>query len=334
MSKFLDFLSSIKPKEADIFQTALSLVPQLTTTQNIPNIVSGVTPVLPVPVVRDLDSFYDDGESLIYPGDLFTPGNEAYVLFFMRESTVASAKILKRIAMYMPPSIRVNYGAKWEDINMAIFKATSEGETILNDIRSQGLVNGVKSADLGGAFKAAGIGGTGYLAASAFDKFTSDLNLPVYAAAGLAMNPHAALKFDSIDFRTFEFTFNLMARNREESETIRKIIKILKYGMHPSAQSLEIPSVNIPLSGGLATPTLSGKIFWNYPNVFDVYLATPSLRYMFNISRSVLEDVEVNYTGSDAATFFKGTGAPVHIELTLRFKETEVLTKERIKEDY
>jgi hypothetical protein len=72
----------------------------------------------------------------------------------------------------------------------------------------------------------------------------------------------------------------------------------------------------------------------NYPNTFDIFLLTPSSEYLFNIQRSVLVDMSVDYNGSGVASFFKGTGAPVDVRLTLQFKETELLTKSRIISGY
>ena len=73
---------------------------------------------------------------------------------------------------------------------------------------------------------------------------------------------------------------------------------------------------------------------WVYPNNFDIYLLSPSHRYMFNIAQSVLTSMDVDYGGTGATTFFKNTGAPVAIKMSLDFKELSVLTKEKIRKDY
>jgi len=75
---------------------------------------------------------------------------------------------------------------------------------------------------------------------------------------------------------------------------------------------------------------LAEKTFLNYPDTFDIFLFSPAMRYLFQIQRSVLTNMDVNYNGNDVASFFKGTGAPTKVTLTVDFQETELLTKERV----
>jgi hypothetical protein len=124
-----------------------------------------------------------------------------------------------------------------------------------------------------------------------------------------------ALMFKGVQFRTFSFDFQMMARSREESVTIQKIINEFKKAMHPSVPKQE--------------PTR----WWNYPDNFDIVLRTPA-DTMFNISTSVLTDMTVEYGGSGIPVFFDETGAPVQINMNLQFKEMEVLTRERVEQGY
>ena len=55
---------------------------------------------------------------------------------------------------------------------------------------------------------------------------------------------------------------------------------------------------------------------------------------MFNIATSVMTNMSVDYNGSGYPVFFKNTGAPVQINMSLSFKELEVLTRERVLQDY
>lgn len=106
----------------------------------------------------------------------------------------------------------------------------------------------------------------------------------------------------------------MMARNKGESDEINKIIKAFKAAMHPST----IDEVNR---------------FWNYPDNFDIYLFSPTREYLFNISTCVLEKMDVNYAQAGVPSFFKDTGAPVDISMSLQFKELELLTREKIQKD-
>ena len=52
------------------------------------------------------------------PSDLFSASNQAYILFQRRDPIARGSKIIAGMALYMPPEIKVSYGAHWEDIQM------------------------------------------------------------------------------------------------------------------------------------------------------------------------------------------------------------------------
>jgi hypothetical protein len=135
----------------------------------------------------------------------------------------------------------------------------------------------------------------------------------------MIIDPKNALLFKGVNFRRFQFDFQMMARNAGEAESIRQIIKAFKYGMHP---------------GGGASGGADGGAVWTYPHFFEIYLCTPTRKYMFNIMNAALEEMDVDYGGSGVASFFRENGAPVDIRLSLQFKELFVLTKDLILKDY
>lgn len=249
----------------------------------------------------ETEDFFKDSSAVIYPQNLFSPGNEAYVFFIMRDAVLNSQSVYKRLALYMPPSIKIRYGANWEEIDMKLYAYGSAANELYDgngDTAARLLSNlGAKLVDT--------VSGAGNMTQQLLElekRRTSD--------------PKQALLFKTVDFRQFQFDFELLARSVEESNAIRQIIKIFKWGMHPGR-------------GGNTEST-----FLEYPNIFDVYLLTPSSKYMFNIKQSVLTDINVDYGGSGSASFFKNTGAPVDIRLSLQFKELSILTKEDIVKDY
>jgi len=66
------------------------------------------------------------------------------------------------------------------------------------------------------------------------------------------------------------------------------------------------------------------------PSTFDIEYR-PNI-HLHKISTSVLESVEVQY-GGERTQFFTDD-QPVETQLTLKFKELEIITKERILEGY
>lgn len=245
--------------------------------------------------------FLEDKEALVYPQDLFSIGNQAYIFFILRDPVADSAVIHKRIGLYMPPEIRVKYGANWEEADISIDQLINFGR----DMTGKG--------DDGAAKRAAIAYGGKFLGEAASKLVGGDFGKEQSIKTRTIPNPAQGMLFKSVDFRTFSFQFEFYARSEGESESIRKILKVFKWAMHPA--------------GG----TGAG---WVYPNIFDIYLLTPSHKYMFNISHSVLTSMDVDYGGAGATTFFKKTGAPVSIKVLLDFKELSVLTKEKIEKDY
>lgn len=247
----------------------------------------------------------------MYPSDLFSPGNEACIIFFIRDSVAKNSKILKRIALYMPPNIKVKYGMQWEQVRMNVEQykdlVGSVGATAM-DIWNGNMSGKQFLSDSGKNFAK----GLGNAVDSLFNINASEYVDKLFERT---LNPHQALLFKGVDFREFEFDFQLMARSKEESEEIRTIIKWFKMAAHPDKAD-------------------DNSRYLQYPNNFDIFLATPSYDQMFNISTSVLSNISVDYAGSGVQSFFDGTNAPVDIRLTLTFKELEVLTKTRIEAGY
>lgn len=252
---------------------------------------------------KDDPKTYTGNNAFVYPQNLFENGNTPYILFYMKDSANAANSYDKfagsqaapnaRLALYMPPAIRVNYGAKWEEatLNLAV------GQSLLTDL------GGIKQV-------------ASKVADAAFQTGNTIQNEVEFDSKSI-IDPKNALLFKGVNFRRFQFDFQLMARNADEAESIRKIIKAFKYGMHP----------------GGATGEKSGAM-WTYPHFFEIFLCTPTRKYMFNIMNAALEEMDVDYGGSGVASFFRENGAPVDIRLSLQFKELFVLTKELIMEDY
>lgn len=247
----------------------------------------------------------------MYPADLFSPGVEAHIIFFIRESVAYNAKVEKTIALYLPPDISVNYGTSWESLTMTI----EQYEDSLT-----GLVSGGIDLFTGSAKEKMSAAQSALLTLGGLISHGIDIipgmtaNDQYQKITGTTVNPHMAQMFQGVNFRTFRFKFQLIARSKEESTEIQKIIKWLKLAQHPGRLN-------------------ENSRYWTYPNNFDIYLATPE-NTMFNIARCVLTDMAIEYGTGGIQSFFNETGAPVDISVTLSFQELELLTKERIEQGY
>jgi hypothetical protein len=128
-------------------------------------------------------------------------------------------------------------------------------------------------------------------------------------AMGLQPNPHRAMLFNNVDFRSHHFDFEFMPQSKEESDMVREIIYRFKYHGAPGTEY--------------------NHQFFTYPDEFDITFNYPD--YLFTIAPSVLTGCSVNYHGSGAPLYFRDTHAPVHMTLSLDFTEVSITTKHEIE---
>ena len=133
---------------------------------------------------------------------------------------------------------------------------------------------------------------------------------------GVAQNPHKIVLFTGVDFREHRFSWKLSPRSREESNMIKQIIDAFTYYAHPEY--------------------VGGGLFFKYPEFFNIKFRHPN--YLFDLQPSVCTDIQVNYHGQGVAAYNRdanggGAPAPVEIELTLSFKETEIVTKNTLNKN-
>ena len=137
--------------------------------------------------------------------------------------------------------------------------------------------------------------------------------------AGIARNPFMALLYDSPAMREHSFSWKLISRSYEESQSIYDIIKLLKYHAAPGRSSL----------GDVA----GQSVFLQYPEQFDVDFYQDG--FLFNMAPSVLKNISVNYH-PDGPMYHVGNNgdkAPVAVQIDLSFQEVAIITKENINSD-
>jgi hypothetical protein len=130
-----------------------------------------------------------------------------------------------------------------------------------------------------------------------------------------APNPFREQVFRNVQTREFVFEYTFLPQSANEAKNVREIINTFKFHMHPEISK--------------------DGLFYVYPSTFDI-------SYLFNgpkenpnlhkISTCVLENMEVDYGGQGWHTF--SDGMPTEINMRLKFRELEVMTKERIKKGY
>ena len=236
----------------------------------------------------------------------------------IRVKRAPTRRLKTSIAMYMPSSVQVTYGANYQDTQIgAITEGTlntfnefaagriSDGVTSLKTLGDQA-ADGLQSFLLGAVGVIPGLGGL---------RETAEMK------SGVVIADRLELAFKGVNKRAFQYTFKMTPKDKAEVDMIRKIIFAFKANMLPEF-----------LGGNRGGRRLT------VPNTFDIaymYSASQNL-HIHNISTCVLENMNVTYGGDRYRTFEPDAeGAqPVETSITLNFKEMELITRERVFEGF
>lgn len=134
---------------------------------------------------------------------------------------------------------------------------------------------------------------------------------------GYTFNPQAQATFNGIDFREFDMSFTFTPTSQKESDMVREIIKTFRM---------------------YAAPTVvdeSFGFFFKPPGLFDiVFVAGDSEnQYINKVRRSVMTNITVDYAPNQNWAAFK-TGAPIQTTITMSFRETELVDRNSIMDEY
>jgi hypothetical protein len=145
------------------------------------------------------------------------------------------------------------------------------------------------------------------------------------ASTGLVQNPMMEVLYSSPNLREFDFNFMFYPRSEKEALEVQKIIERIKFHQAPEIKSN------------------SGGFFLIPPSEFDI-------KFMYNgkenpnidkISTCVLTSISVDYAKEGFTAFevagendpqLGRTGMPTGIAMSLKFKETQILTKESYRD--
>lgn len=142
--------------------------------------------------------------------------------------------------------------------------------------------------------------------------------------AGKVFSNRLETVFTGINKREFTFDFRMLPKDESEAKTIDKIVRMFRFYSAPSFEGDAATSRTFIVP---ATFNIEYRMFNGSQNLFLNKIAT-----------SVCTGVSVKY-GGDRAKFFRptddGEGAPpVETNLSLKFKEIELITREKINAGY
>ena len=153
----------------------------------------------------------------------------------------------------------------------------------------------------------------------------------IEATSKKVANPYREQLFKNMEFRKHSFSYQFAPKNKAELESVMEIIQLFKYHMHPEKTA--------------------DRLFLIYPSEFQIeyryngtdfvgppdggqFTQTSRNTWLSKIGSCVLENMRVTYGNQDFVTI-KGTyGAPAFINMELTFAETELLTNDRIGQNF
>ena len=162
MSNFLKLLESLGTY-VDVARDIYNYIPDNPNTlgETPGTVIDQYLPSKPVIAEKtESEDWFQNGEALTYPQDLFSTGNQAYVFFVVRDPTLDSSRVLKRIGLYMPPEIKASYGANWEEADISLDQLINfYSDMTSGDMKTTGQTVGAYAQKTIGAAISKSIGG-------------------------------------------------------------------------------------------------------------------------------------------------------------------------------
>lgn len=241
------------------------------------------------------------------------------------------------INLYMPDTVSLSQHAGYGDLNMTqalgvvggVTEGLAESDSIKNSMSS--LYDKIKTNVNGDNFMSDTVRtikdheydplvleGAGKLAGSTglVNNKGGEISKYLLKQGGFAINPQFEVAFTQMDFRRFQFDFTFTPKSPEEAATIRNIIKLFRYHAAPGIHG-------------------QGGRYFDVPAVFQIeymHLEKKNTN-LHKFAPCVLETIMVDYAPEVGWVAFNDA-MPVKTRLTLQFKETEIMTRDKIEQGY
>ena len=237
--------------------------------------------------------------------------------------------------LYLPPNINISDGVNYQNVDLNV-----AGTALQQSLRQGGTI--------GRGLYEAFLTGTKAIRNSIYDAFTQNATelgssaskiavaniiryLPdkvnwasgsLSSVAQVTHNPNTQVFFESVNVRTFSFSFKMQPSSQLEAEEIRKIIKFFRRELYPE-------NIGFEESVGFA---------YKYPNKFRIkmYYGDPNQGGIKQVATKLtdcyLTSFETTYN-PNTAVFYKD-GNPQEVEISLSLTEQRTLNKSDIDRGY
>ena len=245
------------------------------------------------------------------------------------------------VALPIPPGVNASYQQNWDEqsVGTSASAIATKGAGLMNtigristagsltDIAAAAVAAGARGIDqLGQQLQGASIPGAKAAINSAGGGFTNEMTGFMATAPGFNEVVSAAqygigkraldqtmISYGGPTFRSFSWQYSLRPLSMRESETAHQIVNFFKIRSAPEQTAMQFTRV------------------YNLPEVFRIQFfdASGESNYIDKVGHCALTEIQVTY-GGDKYTTFRDTHAPIQIDLSLSFKEMELLNRQAV----
>ena len=228
----------------------------------------------------------------------------------------ATKRLATSIAMYMPATVELSQTSKYGEyeIGTAAIAAMEAYKGFQNNLSMEDMFDNIIKPIEEGA---------GQLAKKSLDLIAPGAKAALELRAGKVHNNRMEMLFEGVDRRSFSYTFRMMPKSESEADAVDEIVRMFRFYMAPS------------FDGDISTSRTMIP-----PATFDIEYrlvnGNKQNAYLNRISTCVLEKCDVKF-GGERTAFFRPNekGAPpVETEISLSFRELEIMTRERLGAGY
>ena len=167
-----------------------------------------------------------------------------------------------------------------------------------------------KNVTGGSAQKAAAL--AGYLARN---YISGEIGKNLGVVGERVINPQETLSFSGVDLRNFTFTWDLFPSNKNDTESLNKIINLLKVKSLPAVDGID-GSVSL------------SRAFLKYPSVVELNLLGVQENHFMRFKRCMISSVNIDYGGQSGMPEIIKGGVPASVTLSIGFSELQIHTQD------
>jgi hypothetical protein len=149
-----------------------------------------------------------------------------------------------------------------------------------------------------------------FLGRRSIDRLLPGAGRNIDAGLGNTTNPKAAIYFEGVNLKQFDFRWTLAPTEFAESDRLRDIINIVRKRTLPTYGN----------AIGL------NKVLLNYPSTVDIYFLGVEQQYFLYYKTCMVQQFETNFT-PNGLTFVAG-GKPAMVTINMTFMEMDIHTSE------